>query len=77
VDEPDERIRLGIRKWHGASMRKGLMADMNKIIGKLEDAKTSLEEIRDNSDDDRLEEIEETVGEVIDELEAPNETERE
>jgi hypothetical protein len=53
------------------------MPDMNKIIGKLEDAKTSLEEIRDNSDDDRLKEIEDTVGEVIDELEAPNETEGE
>lgn len=48
------------------------MADMNKIIGKLEDAKTSLEEIRDNSEDDRLKEIEDTIGEVIDELEGPN-----
>jgi len=50
------------------------MADMNKIIGKLEDAKTSLEEIRDNSEDDRLKEIEDTIGEVIDELEGPNAT---
>jgi len=55
-------------------MRKGPMADMNKIIGKLEDAKTSLEEIRDNSEDDRLKEIEDTIGEVIDELEGPNAT---
>ena len=53
-------------------MHKGLMADMNKIIGKLEDAKTSLEEIRDNSEDDRLKDIEDTIGEVIDELEGPN-----
>ena len=53
-------------------MRKSLMADMNKIIGKLEDAKTSLEEIRDNSEDDRLKDIEDTIGEVIDELEGPN-----
>jgi hypothetical protein len=48
------------------------MADMNKIIGKLEDAKTSLEEIRDSSEDDRLKDIEHTIGEVIDELEGPN-----
>jgi hypothetical protein len=58
-------------------MHKGPMADMNKIIGKLEDAKTSLEELRDNSEDDRLKEIEDTVGEVIDELEAANESEGE
>ena len=53
-------------------MHKGLMADMNKIIGKLEDAKTSLEELRDNSEDDRLKDIEDTIGEVIDELEGPS-----
>jgi hypothetical protein len=48
------------------------MANMNKIIGKLEDAKTSLEEIRDSSEDDRLKDVEDTIGEVIDELEGPN-----
>ena len=53
-------------------MHKRPMADMNKIIGKLEDAKTSLEEINDTSEDDRLKDVEDTIGEVIDELEGPN-----
>ena len=58
-------------------MRDCSMADLNKIIGKLEDAKTSLEEIRDSSEDDRLKEVEDTLGEVIDELEGPNGNKRE
>ena len=45
---------------------------LEKIVGKLEDARESIETVRGESapgkDDERLEEVEETLEEVTDEL---------
>jgi hypothetical protein len=47
--------------------------DLNKIIGKLEDAKTTVEEVRvDIPKEDRLEDVEDALGQIIDELETIN-----
>jgi hypothetical protein len=47
--------------------------DLDRIIGKLEDAKETVEAARDNpvsqDNDERLEEVEQTIDEVTDELE--------
>jgi hypothetical protein len=50
-----------------------MKSDLNRIIAMLEDVKTSLEEIRGDSEDERLKDLENILGQIIDELEAPNE----
>ena len=50
--------------------------DLNKIIGKLEDAKTSVEEVRSDKPDERLKGVESMLAKVIDELEGISDAEK-